>query len=210
MQGKSVLVSQIVPFVSADPSKRIMFFFCDYRTPAYEVTTQILKAFLAQCISQDPGIVPFLYDEYIAKALSPSAKVLKAALIAVFKSMDLVRLIVDGLDEIQATEHKHILRELVQFTKLCGESCKLLVASQDLPTIRPALGNMPCIFLGDERQAIERDMGTVVDATLTELDETLNGALAEEQKAWLRASILKKAEGSKCSIFSNIDSNYKG
>lgn len=136
-----------------------MFFFCDDRTPAYEVTTQILKAFLAQCISQDPGIVPFLYDEYIAKGLSPVAKTLKTALIAVFQSMDLVRLIVDGLDEVQATEHKHILRELIQFTKHCGKACKLLVASQDLATISRTLYNMPYMFLGDERQAVERDMG---------------------------------------------------
>lgn len=176
-----------------------MFFFCDYRTSPYEVTTQIFKAYLAQYVSQDPGIVPFLYDEYLAKGLSPVAKVLKQALIAVFKSTNFVRLIVDGLDEIQAREHKIILRELIQFTRGCGETCKLFVASQDLPSIRPTLGSMPYIFLGsiDERKYIEEDMGVVVEATLTELDESLNGALEKSLKSSLRISILSKAEGSK-------------
>lgn len=192
-----MLVSQVVSFIPADQKNkvRVLFFFCDYRTPAHQVTTQIFKAYIAQCISQNQSIVPFLYEEYVAKGLSPVAKVLKPALIAVSKSTDMVRLIVDGLDEIEATEHKPVLRELKGLTELCGESCKLLVASQDIPSIRSMLGKVPQIFLGDEREAIETDMRIVVDATLTELDESLQGALDGAQKATLRASILSNAEG---------------
>lgn len=195
MKGKSVLVSKIISFVSADPKRRVVFFFCDYRTPGYEVSTQILKAYLAQCVSCDPGIVPFLYDEYLAKGHPPVAKVLKQAMMAVFKSMDFVRLIVDGIDEVQVSEHKVILRELIQFTKICGETCKLLIASQDLPSIRPMLGGMPYLFLGDEKKVIDKDIGVVVDASLKELDESLDGVLLEADKALLRTSILSKAEG---------------
>lgn len=195
MKGKSVLASQIISFVSADPNKRVMFFFCDYHTPAYAVPTQIFKAYLAQCISQDPGIVPLLHDEYLAKGHLPVAKVLKPALISVLKSMDCVRLVVDGVDEVQPTEQKLIIRELTQFTKLCGETCKLLVASQDLPIIRLALRGVPYLFLGDERQAIEKDMRVVVEASLTEIDESLNGALGETRVSSLRDLIVNKAEG---------------
>ncbi|KAL1863978.1 hypothetical protein Daus18300_007943 [Diaporthe australafricana] len=108
--------------------------------------------------------------------------------------MDCVRIIVDGLDEVPATEHKVILRELTQFTKLCGETCKLLVASQDLPSNRRSLSGIPYLFLGDERRAVERDMEVVVTASLVELDENLNGAIGEVQKASLLASIIEKAE----------------
>lgn len=150
--------------------------------------------------------MPFLYEEYVAKGLSPVAKVLKPALIAIFKSTDVVRLIVDGLDEIEATEHKPVLRELKRLTEFCGETCKLLVASQDIPSIRSMLGKGPQIFLGDEneRQAVEADMCVVVDATLTELDESLGGALDTPQKAALRASILSNAEGKNCSCTTHI------
>lgn len=143
----------------------------------------------------------------MAKGLSPVAKVLKPALIAVFKDTDVVRLIVDGLDEIEATEHKPVLRELKRLTEFCGETCKLLVASQDIPSIRSMLGKVPQLFLGDEneRQAIETDMRVVVDATLTELDESLGGALDAAQKAALRASILSNAEGRDCSCTAEID-----
>lgn len=177
---------------------RVLFFFCDYRTPAHQVTTQILKSYLAQSISQDRDIVPFLYEEYVAKGLSPVTKVLKLALIAVSKSADMVRLIVDGLDEIEATEHKPVLRELKLLTELCGETCKLLVASQDIPSIRSLLGRTPQIFLGDEMKSIELDMRVVVDARLTELDEGLNGALEGAQKESLRISILSNAGGEYC------------
>lgn len=49
--------------------------------------------------------------------------------------------------------------------------------------------------------------GIVVDANLTELDENLNGALTEEQKASLRASILNKAEGKGDRRTSNLTAN---
>lgn len=140
-------------------------------------------------------MVPFLYEEYVAKGLSPVAKVLKPALIAVSKSADMVRLIVDGLDEIEASEHKAVLRELKTLTEICGETCKLLIASQDISSIRSLLGRTPQIFLRDERQAIETDMRVVVDARLAELDESLNGALDEDQKEALRDSILSNAGG---------------
>lgn len=144
--------------------------------------------------------MPFLYDEYLAKGLSPVAKVLKPALTAVSKSADVVRFIIDGLDEIEAPEHKTVLRELKRLTELCGETCKLLVASQDIPSIRSMLGKTPQIFLGarDERQAIETDMRVVVEAALTELDKGLDWALAEDQRAALQASILNNAEGECC------------
>lgn len=145
--------------------------------------------------------MPFLYEEYVAKGLSPVTKVLKPALIAVSKSADMVRLIVDGLDEIEATEHKPVLRELKRVTEICGETCKLLVASQDIPSIRSLLGRTPQIFLGDERQAIESDMRVVVDVRLAELDEGLNGALEGAQKESLRVSILNNAGGKYCLLF---------
>lgn len=190
-----MLVSQIVSFVSTDPHKRVLFFFCDYHTPAYAVSTQILKAYLSQCISQDSGIIPFLYDEYVAKGLLPISTQLKKALVSIFQSLNCVRLIVDGVDEVQPTEQKLIIRELTQFTKLCGETCKLLVASQDIPNIRLTLRGVPYLFLGDERKAIEKDMGVVVKASLMELDENLHGALGEVKRASLQDSIVNKAEG---------------
>lgn len=188
-------MSQIISFIDACPDKTVLYFFCDYHTPAYQVTARILKTYLAQCISQNPDVVPFLHDEYFAKGRLPDTRVLKNALVDVLKSMHFIRLIVDGLDEVQASEHHQILRDLMQLTGTCGDTCKLLVASQDLPTIRPTLSRAPYIFLGDESKAIERDMGVVVDTSLTDLDEKLGGRLGEAQRASLRKLILSKAEG---------------
>lgn len=123
------------------------------------------------------------------------AKVLKPALVAVSQSADMVRLIVDGLDEIEATEHKPVLRELKRITKICGETCKLLIASRDIPSIRSLLGKTPQIFLGDERNVIEDSMRLVVGAKLTELNESLKGKLEADQMEVLQTSIINNAEG---------------
>lgn len=190
-------MSQIISFVRSDPRKRVLFFFCDYCTPAHDVSAQIFKAYLAQSIRQDPDLAPFIYDNYTAKGRSPTTKWLTEILITVIKELEFVRLVVDGIDELQSTEHGRLLKELHTVTARAGPSCKLLVSSQDLPSIRPYLSGKirDHLFLGDEKQAISKDMATVVDASLEELSEVFGITLDVSEQKSLRDRILEKAEG---------------
>lgn len=190
-------MSQIIPFIRADPQKRILFFFCDYCTPAHDVSAQVFKAYLAQSIRQDPDLAPFIYDGYAAKGRSPTTVTLREILVTILQELDFVRLIVDGVDEIPSTEHRRLLKELHTVTNTAGASCKLLISSQDLPTIRPSLTGKISdhLFLGDENQAIKKDMATVVDASLDNLGDVLGVALDVSERMSLRNRILGKAEG---------------
>lgn len=181
----------------SDPQKRVLFFFCDYCTPAHDVSAQIFKAYLAQSIRQDPDLATFIYDNYTAKGRSPTTKALKEILVTVIKELDFVRLIVDGVDEVQSTEHRRLLQELHTVTTAGGASCKLLVSSQDLPSIRPFLSGKTRdhLFLGDEKQAISKDMATVVDASLNDLGEVFGITLDVSERMSLRDQVLEKAEG---------------
>lgn len=187
----------------SDPKKRILFFFCDYCTPVHDVSAQIFKAYLAQSIRRDPDLAPFIYDTYAAKGRSPTTKVLKEILVTIIKEMDFVRLIVDGIDELQSTEHRRLLQELQAVTTTVGDSCKLLVSSQDLPSIRPFLSGKTRdhLCLRDEEQAISKDMAIVVDASLDELGGVIGVTLEVSERMSLRDRVLEKAEGRDPSFF---------
>lgn len=122
---------------------------------------------------------------------------LKEILITILKESDFVRLIVDGVDEVQSTEHRRVLQELHAITIAAGASCKLLVSSQDLPSIRPSLSGRTRdhLFLGDEKQAICKDMALVVDASLENLGDVLGVSLDMSERMSLRDRVLEKAEG---------------
>lgn len=183
----------------SDPQRRILFFFCDYCTSAHDVAAQIFKAYLAQSIRQESDLAPFIYDNYSSKGRSPTTKVLKEILVTILKESDSVRLIVDGVDEVQSTEHRRVLQELHAVTEAAGASCKLLVSSQDLPSIRPSLSGRTRdhLFLGDEKlePAISKDMAIVVDASLEHLGDVLGVTLDISERMSLRSRLLEKAEG---------------
>lgn len=190
-------MSQIISFMRSDPQKRTLFFFCDYCTPAHDVPAQIFKAYLVQSIRRESNLAPFIYDNYSSKGRSPTTKMLKEILVTILKESDFVRLIVDGVDEVQSTEHRRVLQELHAVTVAAGTSCKLLVSSQDLPTIRPFLSgrSRDHLFLGDEKQAISQDMAIVVDVSLESLGEVLGVTLDMSERMSLRKRVLEKAEG---------------
>lgn len=128
-------------------------------------------------------------------------------LVTIIKDFDFVRLIVDGVDEVQSTEHRRLLQELQSVATTAGASCKLLISSQDLPSIRPSLSGRTRdhLFLGDVRQAISKDMATVVDASLENLGDMLGITLDISERMSLRYRVLEKAEGQDLAPFYNLD-----
>ncbi|KAI1399172.1 hypothetical protein F4819DRAFT_429846 [Hypoxylon fuscum] len=193
--GKSVLASTIISFMQSNPKQRALYFFCDYHTPAYGISAYIFRVFCSQILRFSPELAPFFYDEYSSKGLSPSAMVLKEALSKTMKSIEFVRLVVDGIDELPSSEHRKLISELIDLATSSGDTCKLLISSQDLPSIRPSLSRRSTLFLGDETEPIRKDIGYIVEKALVELDDALGGELGGDLLENIRANIMSKAEG---------------
>ncbi|KAH6871240.1 hypothetical protein B0T10DRAFT_568420 [Thelonectria olida] len=196
---KSVLASQIISFLRSKRDTRVLFFFCDYLSTPNANTARIFRAFAAQLMGIASETIPFFYDEYLAKGRQPSASVLKGALAKVLAEFDDIRLLVDGIDELPASEHKTLINELIQLEKASNHSCKLLISSQDLPSIRPHLSHklpQKCtLFLGDEKSAIENDVEIIVKDSLEDLNQNIDIAIGPSLIEELRSKILQKSEG---------------
>lgn len=64
----------------------------------------------------------------LTKGRSLTTKWLTEILITVINELGFVRLVVDGIDELQSTEHGRLLKEHHAVTTMAGPSCKLLWA----------------------------------------------------------------------------------
>ncbi len=150
--------------------------------------------FCTQLLRPVPELISFFYDEYLRKDLPPSAAFLKDALSKILNNFEFVRLVVDGIDELPPREHKTLIKDLVDLTKSAGDSCKLLVCSQDLPSISPILSRNLKLCLSDEKDSVQRDVRTIVVQALKGLNDTLDG-LEEELLESITKKITNKSEG---------------
>lgn len=192
--GKSVIASNIIAFLRSS-KRKVAYYLCSYHTPPANITAHILRSICAQIVTMVPGFVPYTFDECVAAGKSPSAANLTDLLSAFLGQLPDVRLVIDGLDEVPASEHKRLIMNLARLTKAEGSSCRILFVSQDIPTIHASLSTAPQVRLGQETQLVNHDLDIVIQARLAEIDEQHGGVLGSQNIAMLRTEILSKSEG---------------
>lgn len=192
--GKSVLSAKIIQFLRSDPHRRVCFFFCDYHTSSADVSATILRTVCAQIIRMAPNFVPYVYDECLGKAQRPTCDVLKKTLAQLFSQLEDLHLVVDGIDEVSSTEHRSLIKDLLQISTV-NTGLKLLVVSQELPTISAHLSKKPTLRLREEEESRRKDFTIVIEGSLEELNDYHDGAIGEEMIERLKQHILNKAEG---------------
>ncbi|KAF4457141.1 NACHT domain-containing protein [Fusarium austroafricanum] len=178
----------------ADIVRRVSFFFCDFNTQAHAASTEIFRALTAQILSFSPDAAPFVYGEYIANGKKPTTDILKKLLPQLIADINDIRLIVDGLDEISSSEHRKLIIDLLRITK-DAPHCKMLLVSQDVPSISVQLSKHARFSMVEESANTRSDLAVVLSVFLKELDSQHDGALGEMVLQSLRDDILQKAEG---------------
>ncbi|KAI0476181.1 hypothetical protein GGR56DRAFT_641517 [Xylariaceae sp. FL0804] len=188
--GKSVLSAQIISFLRADPSRSVIFFFCDFHTPSASVSTHVLAQLCSQLIRLSPDAAPFIYDEYLTKGRKASSRILREALPKLLASFEDIRLVVDGIDEIPRVEHNGLIKDLIYLTN-SSPSCKTLLVSQDIPTIALSLSRRPKLCISQEKESIQKDLMMIVDSSLQEINLMHNGVIEEAVLEGLKAKIVR-------------------
>ncbi|KAM5375793.1 hypothetical protein ACJZ2D_005849 [Fusarium nematophilum] len=192
--GKSILAARLISFLRTDPSRRVCYFFCDFNTPTLAASGHIFKVIAAQLLRMSPDFAPYLYEECIARAQRASSGVLQKLLPPLMAQIDDVRLVVDGINEISASEHRKLISDLLRLTKTV-RACKLLLISQDIPTISVQLAKQARLSMADEKENVQKDLAAIVKGSLEDLNSHHSGALGETVLEDLQSRILQKAEG---------------
>ncbi|KAI1291072.1 hypothetical protein F5Y03DRAFT_377684 [Xylaria venustula] len=192
--GKSILSSQIIYFLRSDPARHVLFFFCDFHTPAMEVTAYIFKSLCSQLVRMSSEFVPFVYNDYVSKGRKVVPSTLKEILTQLLAHFEDVRLVLDGIDELPQGEHRTLIKTICEVTD-SNPTCKTLIVSQDIPTIATSLSKKQRMCISEEENCIRRDMDMVVDGSLREINNMHEGFIEEPILQDLKGKILEKAKG---------------
>ncbi|KAK2765701.1 NACHT domain-containing protein [Colletotrichum kahawae] len=194
--GKSILCSQLIHFLRTNKTRACLFFFCNYQTPGFAVTVQVLRNICAQVVRMSPDLAPYIYDEYLTKGRTPTLSALKPLLLELFKSFEDIRIIVDGVDEIDSGQHTELLKTVTKLVETT-ENCKLLVSSQDIPSIKMNFRGKPSFSVGAESSSIEvkKDIDLILGVRLEEINDRFEGAVSQTVLDEMRREILNRANG---------------
>ncbi|KAK1542602.1 NACHT domain-containing protein [Colletotrichum paranaense] len=192
--GKSILCSQLIYFLRSNPTWKCLFFFCDYHSTGYGVTVQVLRSICAQILDIIPETASFMYKECVVSGKSPSTSFLKELIPKLFNFFDDLRLIIDGIDEIVSSEHGELIKTLTKLAET-QENFRLLISSQDIPSIARNLKGRPTLIVGKQSASVCKDIGLIVSNRLETIREGLDGHVPQSVFTDIRETILKRAEG---------------
>ena len=155
--GKSVLCSKLISHVREQENSALAFFICDFRSPGRNKCSNVLKQVASQLIKHNRDLIGLVYDEYVRPQLSPTEKIIKR-LLPILLSGRSSRLLVDGLDECEATEQREIsraIRGLVDETKRDEHTdCKVGIFSRDTGLLKQTFVKDAKVSLKDEATAV--------------------------------------------------------
>ncbi|KAK8100002.1 hypothetical protein PG999_010376 [Apiospora kogelbergensis] len=176
--GKSVLCARLIRFLRDVMNRKVCFFFCNFQTPSHGISSHILRSLVSQMLPIIPDAVPYVYNEYVIKSRRPSSETLKKILQDLLSLTEELRLAIDGIDEVAPSEHRNLLRDLLQLTKSCP-TLNVLLVSQEVPTIARELSKQKELKMSEELKSIEKDLVLIVRDSLEDLVEMYGNQITQ-------------------------------
>jgi hypothetical protein len=183
--GKSSICACLLDLLE-DRKTPALFYYCGYRQS--DTASTVLKTLVLQLIERNPDLAAVAYAKYITQNLTPSLKVLRAMLVGSSANPGLLhgaspcRIIIDGVDECQESEHGYIVEELLQLVSVNPSTfnCKLLVCSRDVLSISQPLKrakNHLEIDLTRQHDGVSSAIQLFVEAKLRDLEQVNSSLL---------------------------------
>lgn len=189
-----MLAAQIISYLRTETHRHVCFFFCDFQSPSWGIVAHVLRYFCAQLVQKLPDAAPYIYDECLANAQKPTAENMKRILPQLFSQAKNLSLVIDGVDEVSHSEHKNLIKELLNIAKSQMDT-KLLIVSQDLPSISSQLRRLPRLSMSEEKQSIQSDMALIVTSAMENLQKLHEGAIPQKSLDDVKNGIIDRAEG---------------
>ncbi|KAH8892450.1 hypothetical protein GQ53DRAFT_646497 [Thozetella sp. PMI_491] len=162
--GKSVLASRIVDEIRRLPNSSLAFFYCKYGDITRNTFLSVAKGTVAQLLAQNQGLLPYLYEKLSTggEATLKSPRLAEELLETALTAQSRVYIVIDGLDECDRNERKHISQWFCNIvnkqSKKNSDSIRCLFVSQEDNTAKKDLSKITSIKISqrDNRGDIER------------------------------------------------------
>ncbi|PVH83786.1 hypothetical protein DL98DRAFT_652239 [Cadophora sp. DSE1049] len=181
--GKSVICSKLIQDLQHDQQRTTIFYLCSHFSAAPNEAGQILRSLVSQLVQQSPDLVPYILDEYVSRGVPASGSQLRKMIPKLLMGFSCLRIIIDGLDEIDESQQRQVLSDLTDFATHPlgpGSSCKMLIASRDVTLISRFLSQKTVLSLGDDLIAFQVAVQPYVHHELSQLRKSLSDIEVEQ------------------------------
>jgi len=197
--GKSVICSKLIQDLQNDQQCSTIFYLCNHFSTSPNEAGQILRSLVSQLVQQSPDLVPYILDECVSRGVPASGSQLRKMFPKLLMGFSCLRIIVDGLDEIEESQQRQVLSDLIDFATNPlgpGSSCKILIASRDVAVISRFLSQRMVLSLGDDLQAFQAAVQPYVHHELSQLRNSLSDIEVEESTMdIIERRLVEKANG---------------
>jgi Cdc6-like AAA superfamily ATPase len=181
--GKSVICSKLIQGLQNDSQCSTVFYLCSHFSTLPNEAAQILRSLVSQLVQQSSDLVPYILDEYVSRGVPASGSQLRKMIPKLLMGFSSLRIVVDGLDEIEESQQRQVLLDLIDFASKPldpGSSCKILIASRDVPAISRFLSQRTVQSLGGDLQAFQTAVQPYVHHELSRLRKSLSDIEVEQ------------------------------
>ena len=186
--GKSVLCSQLVNHLRTAEDCTVAFYFCNSYSNQNHCL-QILKSIAAQLLRSHRETASYVVQEFANQGQKPSITKLRKLLANMQRKK--TRIVVDGLDEIEGSEHSQVLAELDRLTKSKDAACKVLVSSREDSTINKVLRQKATLSLTEEQEDICKAIQIFVKHEIRDLRDRFRDSILDT----ISQKLIEKAGG---------------
>lgn len=186
--GKSVLCSQLIQRLRKIKGVTVAFYICNsYASQNH--CLQILKSIATQMLPSHRELASYVVQVYASQGLNPTVTKLRELLAKMQRVK--TRIIIDGLDETEATEHTSVITELERLTKVKDASCKVLLSSRDDSKISKLLKHKTTVSLRDEEQEMHKAIQLFVNHEIRGLRDRFKESILDS----IAQKLIEKAGG---------------
>lgn len=193
--GKSVLAAAVVNhlesrFLSAQ-MVGLAYASCQYADRRMQTTEAILASLahqlLEHCVHFQSGVLA-LHEKYLSKDLRPSRDELSDLLRELIAKQERTYLVLDGLDECEDQSIRDLLEDVLGL----DGPVRILILSQDTPTLRSELGGAAIVKILAHERNLKRYVSTQIAGelrlrSLCEANPGLQSSIVDK--------IVKKSDG---------------
>ena len=196
--GKTTLTTFITVHAEIPPESLMLYCLCTRTMVEAQVDPCLfaLRVMVTQILRRRPLLVPFVY-EYVRNVELPSIRTIPNLLRSLLLCLPSSYIIVDGLDECDPEQQKHMLAKLDILLLLRKDEIptrpevKILICSRETKATPARLKNEPTISLTKEDEHVSRDIRTYTRNNIQVLYDRFEASIVDK----LADDIVNKANG---------------
>ena len=177
------------------PTSHVVYFYCQYNDPQRATFNSIARGLVAQVLASNPICLEYLYEKAVGSGeLSPSSVGLCTELLEQLATHhDQLLIGIDGLDECEESERRHILAMLHSILKATNatKNVKIFLTSRKEPDLKQSLRST--LQLEIKENHLKKDIASYVRQRVSELSAKFK--LDVEYQICAAAEIVQRSHG---------------